>query len=296
MSEQIKPAFSGLLSAFGEGAGQNGENAALMQWRPIFWLYAAIIPASLYAFDAIKITFYHVARAPNVNLLTQLAIMLAFYGIWVFAPRLSWLAAARLTCAEIVNWEKIVIRLSGLGILLSAAHLFLLTILLLSMNATASWVWEPNHILHAFGETWLGYAGLWLIAYAIASAAILLVLNGARRRPAPPTRYEVRENGKMLSIPLADIYWVKASGNYAELHTARGVTLVRKTLSQIDKEFGAGGFFRSHRGALINGRHVLAIKPESDGSGFLVQLSNEEAAPLSRRKLSALREMLKSVD
>ncbi len=295
MTERPKSGVGALLSGIDGPSARNGDDAGDARWRSIFWLYAAIIPGTLYAFDAIKITLYHVARAPNVNLITQLAVLLLFYGLWVLAPRLSWLAAARLTTVENIKWEKIILRLAGLGLLLSAAHLFLLTILLLAMHAQAAWAWEPIHILHAFGETWLGYAGLWLIAYGIASAAVLFVLNGRRPRAALLTRYEVRENGKMLSIPIDDIYWVKASGNYAELHTTRGVTLVRKTLSQIDREFGSGGFFRSHRGAIVNGRHVLAIKPESDGSGFIVQLANDEAAPLSRRKLSALREMLKSL-
>lgn len=295
MIAQIKSGWTAFLSALGGGMTPSGDGSDSAPWRRIFWLYAAIIPAALYAFDAIKITLYHVARAPNVNLVTQLAVMLLFYGLWVLAPRFSWMIAARFMGADKVNWELVFLRLAGLGLFLSAIHLFLLTILLLAMHATASWVWQPIHILHAFGETWLGYGGLWLIAYAVVSAGVLFVLNDKRPRAAPMTRYEVRDNGKMLSIPVADIYWVKASGNYAELHTTRGVTLVRKTLSQIEKEIGSGGFFRSHRSAIVNGRHVLAIKPEPNGSGFLVQLGNDESAPLSRRKLSALREMLKTL-
>ena len=294
MIERAKTRLSALLSVI-SGEPARADDGVAVQWRSIYWLYGAIIPAALYAFEAIKITLYHVARAPNVNLLTQLAIMLVFYGLWVFAPRFAWALAAQLMRRETVRWEAIFLRLALLGLILSAAHLFVLTLLMLFMHAQAAWVWEPIHILHAFGETWLGYGGLWLIAYSIAAGGILFVLNEARPHAAPLARYEVRENGKVHSIPLADIFWVKASGNYAELRTIRGVILVRKTLSQIEKEFGSERFFRSHRSALINGRHVLAIKPERDGSGFTVQLANEEAPPLSRRKASALRALLKSL-
>ena len=283
-----------LLLVIGSRWNPQDDSSAQGGWRPVYWLYAAIIPAALYSFEAIKISLYHVSRAPNVNFLTQLSLMFAFYGLWVFAPRLCWSLAEHANSSEQIGLEKTLLRLSALGLLLSCVHLFLLTILLLIMNARAAWAWEPIHILHAFGETWLSYAGLWLMGYAITTVVILYSIAGNQPRVTPPVRYEVRENGKTFSIPVADIYWVKAAGNYAELHTARGVMMVRKTLSQVNKEIGGRDFIKAHRSALINGHHVLAIKRQEEG-GYVVQLSSGEEAPLSRRMLSEFKQILKSV-
>ncbi len=285
--------FLGFSRLFSTAGLRSDASAETKKWRPVYWLYAGFIPGVLYSFDAIKITLYHVARAPNVNLLTQLFLLFVFYGLWITVPRICWSLAKSLNLVKPVAWDSVLIRFSGLGLFLSVLHLFLLTILLLSMHARVAWVWEPIHILHAFGETWLGYAGLWLFAYSLATAVILYAFVGKQHRDPTIKRYEVRENGKTLMIPIEDIYWVKAAGNYGELHTKDGITLVRKTLAEIEREITGNGFLRSHRSALINGQHVLAIKPQKNGSGFIIQLSNEEEAPLSRRRLSSFKAVLK---
>ncbi len=265
------------------------------QWRAIYWLYAASIPVVLYAFAAIKVLLYHVARAPNVDLITQLAVLLVFYGIWIFIPRLCWALTAKARSNPKSGFSDTVLRLGALGLFLSGVHVFLDTILHLFMNARVAWAWEPVHVVHKYGEIWLESIGLWLMVYVAISAMVLRLQTKDLPGDPPPTRYEVRENGKSLSIPFADIYWIKAAGNYVELRTVRGAMMVRKTLAQISDDFSAGGFLKSHRGALINGRHVLAIKLRDDSSSFVVQLTNGDEAPLSRRNLSVFKKTLKTV-
>ena len=249
---------------------------------------------ALFAFEALKISSYAATRAPNVEVTTQLALMLTFYGAGVFTPRLCWQTAALVMNGEKSDWKGVFLWVAGLGFLLSVVHLLFLAFILRIMYSPPGW--GLSHLLHSLGEVWLGNAGMWLMVYAVVASAILYVLSEKPLCDSSPTRYEIRENGKVLSIPITDIYWIKAAGNYVELHTERGITMARKTLSQIEKEIGASILFKSHRSALVNGRHVLAIKPLDRGGGFIVQLSNDEEAPLSRRRLSAFKEFLKTVD
>lgn len=264
-----------------------------MPWRTVYWGYSAVLPFTLSSFEALKLSSYEASRAPNVSLLVQMVLTFTFYGLWVFAPRLIWLTVTRDLSREASNWRDLLTRLGGLGLALSAVHLLFLALVLLTMHSAPGW--GLPDVVRSFGEVWLGNAGIWLIAYVVAVALILYAFT-AERAPEPlPTRYEVRQNGKTLSISFADIYWIKAAGNYAELHTIRGVLMVRKTLSQIAKEVASSDFLKSHRGALVNGRHVVSIRPHENGSGFVVQLSNDQEAPLSRRKLSEFRRLLKSI-
>ena len=190
--------------------------------------------------------------------------------------------------------ESPLIRLAFFGCAAAAVHLLALTFVELILFSRAAWQWEPIHIVHRYGDVILKYAGVWFLAYGLT-----VVLALAPRTQAPPqerqlTRYEIRENGKTLSIPLGEIYWIKAAGNYVELHTGRGVKMIRKKLQELTEELGQCGFLQSHRSALVNSAHVVAIKACSGGSHYVVQLTNEEEAPLSRRRLNAFKAILKT--
>ena len=295
----MNSSFLSSLSSRFFAAGKNpqpsgaGEPSAA-NWRRVYWLYAAIIPLTLYAFDATRIIFYHIARSPNIGLGAQLSLTFLFYGLWIFIPRLIWPLAAQAVSRD-SSWGIRLIPLAGFGLALAAFHLLVLTYSRLIMYGRAAFQWEPIHILHIYGGIWLRFGGIWILAYIISAAAIFYILTRTNPKPPAPVRYEVRENGKTLSIPLEEIYWIKAAGNYVELHTTRGVTMVRKTLNQISQELSSSEFLKSHRGALINGRHVIAIKPREDSTGYSVQLSNETEAPLSRRRLKAFKDLLKAV-
>ena len=262
------------------------------RWRPEYWLFAGIFPVVLFAFTAAKISLYHVARAPNVGLIAQLAFTFAFYMIWIGITRLIWWVIAHELGLARISYQRLALRLSGLGLLLSSGHLFLRTLSHVVMNATAAWAWQPIHLLHVYGAIWLGYAIPWALAFAATAVFILVIMAQPLERRDALKRFEVKQNGKLMSIPLAQIYWFKAAGNYAELYTEHGVFTVRKTLSQVAKHIGEAGFLKSHRGALVNASLVVAIKPDAGRSGYVVLFSNGEQAPLSRRKLSEFRNRL----
>lgn len=264
-------------------------------WSPRYWRLAAIIPIVLYSFDAAKISLYHIAQSPNVSVGVQLGFMALFYGLWIFIPRLIWATLG--SRKQMHNrWRRQTISLFVLAATVSSLHLLLLTFLTLIMFAHAAWQWEPIHVVHRFGEIWLSDIGIWLFAYLVIVGAVIALQQATG--PANPVlkRYEVRENGKTLSIPLSDIYWVKAAGNYVELHTARGVTMVRKTLGEVTEELKGGQFLKSHRSALINASHVAAIKPHEDGSAYIVQLTDNMEAPLSRRRLTDFKKLLRGAE
>ncbi|GJL95651.1 MAG: hypothetical protein DHS20C05_20560 [Hyphococcus sp.] len=295
MNSSLLSSLSSRFFATGKNSQPSGvEEPSATSWRRIYWLYAAIIPLTLYAFDATRIIFYHIARSPNVGLAAQLSLTFLFYGLWILVPRLIWPLAVQ-AVSRASRWGKKLIPIAGFGLALAVFHLLVLTYSRLIMYSRAAFQWEPIHILHIYGGVWLRFGGIWILAYMIYAAAIFYILTRTHPKPPPPARYEVRENGKTLSIPLEEIYWIKAAGNYVELHTTRGVTMVRKTLNQISQELSGGEFLKSHRSALINGRHVVAIKPREDTTGYSVQLSNETEAPLSRRRLKAFKDLLKAV-
>ncbi len=65
-----------------------------------------------------------------------------------------------------------------------------------------------------------------------------------------------------------------------------------RTLEEIERDFGSGKFFRSHRGFLINIGRIDQINRTKLGS-YELTMSNRKTVPLSRRKARDLRKLIK---
>jgi hypothetical protein len=91
------------------------------------------------------------------------------------------------------------------------------------------------------------------------------------------------------AVPLAEIVFVKAAGNYAEVHTTqRGCLLVRKPLN----ELAAGApLMRVHRSYIVNLSRARRLVAKT-GSRYALELAHGEAVPVSRKLADAVRAAL----
>lgn len=258
-----------------------------MRWHTRYWGFALAIGLFLFGFEAIQIIWFAPFRAPNVGLVVQLSLTLLFYGMWMFAPRLAWAVFDQTTGAVSSLSKQLIGRLVLAGLVLSIVHLGFLAVLKLFMWAGAGWglSFLPNAIL----ETWIGYSGLWLMIYALSCFVIYILRSRMAKIDQLNRRFEIRKNGKTLSISASEILWVEASGNYVQLHTERGVFMLRKSLAKLSTDLQGGAFVRSHRQALINLDYVQSINSSAGLKTFEVHLSDGKIAPLSRRKLAAFK-------
>ena len=103
-----------------------------------------------------------------------------------------------------------------------------------------------------------------------------------------PDRILVRSGTKALFVPLEDIEWLEASGNYVRLHTpARDPrALVRETLAHL-AEWLPPRFLRVHRSAIVNLDAVAEIHAFPGGDGELLLKSGARVG-LSRRHVADL--------
>ena len=89
------------------------------------------------------------------------------------------------------------------------------------------------------------------------------------------------------------ILYVMAYGDYLRVYADSGRYLVRGTLADVERRFGAYGFLRVHRQYLANLRRVSGIRPRLNGTAVLV-LENGGEVPVARRNVPALRRLLRS--
>ena len=121
-------------------------------------------------------------------------------------------------------------------------------------------------------------------------------LAEAVRRVLAATRTEqveeqvpVERGGVTRFVPVSEIRYVEAEGDYARLHTADDSHLVRVPLNQLEQEWADSGFLRIHRSLLIATAFVDEV--HVDGGRCSVVIGDRHLQ-VSRRHTRELRDVL----
>lgn len=96
-----------------------------------------------------------------------------------------------------------------------------------------------------------------------------------------PLRVLVREGRRTRFVPLADIDWFEADGNYIKVHASGGAHRTRGTISAIEAALDPRQFVRIHRRVVVNMDRVREMSPLPGGDGLLV-LGDGSTLRLSR--------------
>ena len=118
---------------------------------------------------------------------------------------------------------------------------------------------------------------------------LLMLLESMRRRE----RLVIRDGGRVSFLPLEELDWARAAGNYVELHAGKEVHLLRGTLSGLEEQLDAR-FLRVHRSTLVNVARVRELRPLAGGDHEL-RLRDGTKLLLSRTHKDAL-ERLRSAE
>jgi two-component system LytT family response regulator len=123
------------------------------------------------------------------------------------------------------------------------------------------------------------------------AARRLFSLLDSRLQTDYARRLTVATGGRILFVPVADIDWVEAEGNYARLHVARHVYDVRETLQALTEKLDPREFIRIHRSTIVNVRRIREVQPWFQGS-HLVLLHSGEELRMSRYQREAVERLL----
>jgi two-component system, LytTR family, response regulator len=104
-------------------------------------------------------------------------------------------------------------------------------------------------------------------------------------------RLTIRVGEHLKIVPIDEIDWLGAEGNYVRVH-ARGTTyLHRDTLAHLEAALDAARFLRIHRGAIVNVDRVQEVHPLFNGNCELL-LKDGNRLILSRRFRARARRVL----
>lgn len=112
--------------------------------------------------------------------------------------------------------------------------------------------------------------------------------GGQTGRDARPLRVLVREGRRTRFVPLADVDWFEADGNYIRVHTGGEMYRTRGTITAIEAALDPRQFVRIHRRVVVNMDRVREMTPLPGGDGMLV-LGDGSTLRLSRTYRSRVR-------
>lgn len=104
---------------------------------------------------------------------------------------------------------------------------------------------------------------------------------GANGSDGRPVRVLVREGRRTRFVPLSEVDWFEADGNYIVVHAGAQTYRTRGTISAIEGVLDPRQFVRIHRRMVVNMDRVREMSPLPGGDGLLV-LGNGSTLRLSR--------------
>ncbi|MEV4916169.1 response regulator transcription factor [Streptomyces tirandamycinicus] len=115
------------------------------------------------------------------------------------------------------------------------------------------------------------------------------LVTGSTAPGSAPEQIPVELGGVTRFVPIDEITYVEAQGDYARLHTPEGSHLVRIPLSTLEERWASRGFVRIHRSHLVALGRIDELR--LDGGATSVRVGTAELA-VSRRHARQLRDLL----
>ena len=100
-----------------------------------------------------------------------------------------------------------------------------------------------------------------------------------------------KSRGRILFLPVSDIRWIGAEGNYVRLCTATESHLLRETMARLEERLDPRGFLRVHRSFIVNLQYVKEVRREANGDSVVI-LDRGNKVALGRSYRSLLNDQL----
>jgi two-component system LytT family response regulator len=96
-----------------------------------------------------------------------------------------------------------------------------------------------------------------------------------------PDVLSIKDGSEVTRVPVVDIQWVDAAGDYMCVHAQEGMHIMRKTMKELEKVLNPKTFIRVHRSAIVNINFVKKLVSHVSGEYHLI-LQNDTELKVSR--------------
>jgi two-component system, LytTR family, response regulator len=95
------------------------------------------------------------------------------------------------------------------------------------------------------------------------------------------SRLSIKDDERILFVPVEEIIWIEAANKYVVIHTPGGTHISRQTIQGLEERLNPREFVRTHRSTLVRKAAVRGMHPLFHGD-YMIRLVNGDEAPLSR--------------
>ncbi len=123
------------------------------------------------------------------------------------------------------------------------------------------------------------------------NAKLLALLEDLRKGPRRLERLVIKTSGRIYFLPVREIDWIEAAGNYVRLHSGGQAHMIRETMAALETKLDPHKFLRIHRSTIVNIERIKELQPWFHGD-YAVLLDDGARLTLSRSYRERLREIL----
>ena len=102
----------------------------------------------------------------------------------------------------------------------------------------------------------------------------------------------VYKKDQVLLVDLEDVSCIKADGRYSTVYAGQETFFCSLSLSDLEKRLNADRFYRVHRSYLVNLKAAKAFQKADDSSCLVVDHGDGMKVPISRNRISDLKNRL----
>lgn len=109
-----------------------------------------------------------------------------------------------------------------------------------------------------------------------AEERLLTLLSELKGENQYLSRLTVKERGKIIFVPIEELDFIEAQGNYLELDRGENTHLIRMRLHQLEAKLDPNKFVRIHRSTIVNIDRIKEMHPLFNGDQTVIMLSGKK--------------------
>jgi len=110
----------------------------------------------------------------------------------------------------------------------------------------------------------------------------------------------IKDAGEVSRVPVKDIIWIDAAGDYMCVHTCNNSNstrenthILRKTMKQLEEHLDPKLFIRNHRSTIVNKDYIEKFCSQASGE-YLLVLKNGKELKVSRSYKEKVKQAINS--